>query len=91
MYKDLSFDLLTSGVRRGIRRGKLPGEPIKNSDSTRRPSDGGGPTGSSRRDGGNREAQTAVNQRHGSSSSKSNSQGCELHDWMEDARNRYLS
>ena len=98
MYKDLSFDLLTSGVRSGIRRGKLPGSPIKNGDSTRRPGDGGRQTGSSRRDGGHLEAQPAVNQRHGSSSSKPNSQGiygagrsCELHDWMEDARNRLPS
>ena len=37
-----SFDLLTSGVRSGIRRRNLPGEPIKNGDNTRRPGDGGG-------------------------------------------------
>ena len=51
---------------------------------------------STTRDGRNLEAQPAVNQRRGGSSSKPNSQAftgrsCELHDWMEDARNRLPS
>ena len=70
-----SFDLLTSGVRSGIRRRKLPGEPMKNGDSTRRLDDGGRQTGSSGRDGGNPVAQPAVHQRHGSCSSNPNSPG----------------
>ena len=70
-----SFTLLTSGVRSGIRRRKLPGEPMKNGDSTRRPDDGGRQTGSSGRDGWNPEAQPAVHQRHGTCSSNPNSPG----------------
>ena len=80
----------------GIRRRKLPGEPIKNGDTTRRPGDGGGKTGSSRRDGGNlKRNQQSINVTVAAPPNRTlrayTGRSCELHDCIEDARNRLPS